>query len=280
MDEAGCTGQNLRDQEQPIFVAGGLIVRDEGWNKTKEAFTRIISEYFAGNVPAGFELHSYELLSRNGAGVFAGHSRDRRLILVNKVLDLIGIRSHHSFYIAIDKVKLAGILGEELRTKAYLPRRSPYTIAYDYLISIAEWYTKEKLGRSARGMMIVDAKQDYPNDIGAVTQYRRVNAPTAQRVKWLTEFTYAVDSHKNPMVQISDLICFVTKKYLEVEAGYRGNWPAEAKSFYRDLYTKIHVRLVKKEALSEIGRNADQYNNFLSTIAVYPARNFRQKNYA
>lgn len=280
LDEAGCTGQDLQNQEQPVFVAGGLIVRDEGWNKTKEVFAGVIREYFEGNVPANFELHSHELLSPNGAGVFAGHTRDRRLVLVNQVLDLLESRSHHSFYIAVDKAKLAGLVGEELKTKTYLPRRAPYTIAYDYLISVAEWYTKEKLGRSARGMMIVDTKEDYAGDISTVTQYRRVDAPKAQRVKWLTEFTYAVDSHKNPMVQISDLICFITKKYLEVEAGYRDNWAPEAKTFYRDLYAKVHGRLIKKEALNETGRNSEQYNQFLSSIALYPARNFKKKKYA
>jgi hypothetical protein len=280
LDEAGCTGEDLQNQEQPVFVAGGLIVRDEGWNKTKEVFAGIVRDYFDANVPAGFELHSHDLLSPNGQGFFEGHPRPRRLILIDKVLGLLESRSHHTFYFAINKAKLAGILGDELKTKAYLPRRAPYTIAYDYLISVAEWYTREKLGRSARGMVIVDTKDDYSGDISSVTQYRRVDAPAAQRVKWLTEFTYAVDSHKNPMVQISDLICFITKKYLEIEAGYRDNWPVEAKTFYRDLYAKVHDRLIKKEALGETGRNSDQYNKFVSDIAVIPARNFKQKRFA
>jgi hypothetical protein len=79
IDEAGCTGEDLSNQQQPVFVAGGLIVREEGWNKTKETFAGLVSAYFEGNVPEGFELHSYELLSPKGDGPFAGHSRVRRL---------------------------------------------------------------------------------------------------------------------------------------------------------------------------------------------------------
>jgi hypothetical protein len=129
-------------------------------------------------------------------------------------------------------------------------------------------------------LVIADTKVGYQTDISVITQFRRVDAPAAQRVKWLTEFTYAVDSHKNPMVQISDLVCFVTKKFLEVDTGYREQWPGEAKAAYRDLYAQIHDRLIKKDALAETGRHSDQYNNFIGEIGLWPRRNFRQNNYA
>jgi hypothetical protein len=280
IDEAGCTGEDLQNAQQPVFVAGGLIVRDEGWNKTKETFGRLVHDYFEEKVPDGFELHSHELLSPDGEGPFAGHSRERRMAFVNEVLDLLAERSHQACYFAIDKGKLAANLDVELRSKAYLPRRAPYTIAYDYLVSKYEWFTKEKLGRSARGMVIADTKDGYQSDIAVITQYRRVDAPATQRVKWLTEFTYAVDSHKNPMVQISDLICFVAKKYLEVDAGYRDGWSAEAKTFYRDLYIKVHDRLIKKEAIKEAGRYSDQYNAFVCEIGLWPTRNFKRRQFA
>jgi len=280
IDEAGCTGEDLNNNQQPVFVAGGIVVRDEGWNKTKETFGKLIAAYFDNQVPKNFELHSHELLSPNGDGSFAGHDRERRMKLANDVLDLISERSHQTCFFAIDKAKLNEQLNTELRSKAYLPRRAPYTVAYDYLVSKFEWFTKEKLGPSARGLVIADTKVGYEPDISVITQFRRVNAPAAQRVKWLTEFTYAVDSHKNPMVQISDLVCFVTKKFLEVDAGYREQWPPQAKSAYRDLYAKIHDRLIKKDALAETGRHSDQYNDFIAKVGLWPRRNFKKLNYA
>lgn len=279
IDEAGCTGEDLCNNQQPVFVAGGVVVRDEGWNKTKETFGKLISAYFQGQIPKGFELHSHELLSPNGDGLFVNHDRKKRMELAHAVLDLISERSHQTCYFAIDKEKLKQHLSAELRSKEYLPRRAPYTVAYDYLISKYEWFTKEKLGRSARGMIIADNKNGYESDISVITQFRRVDAPTAQRVKWLTEFTYAVDSHKNPMVQISDLICFVTKKFLEVDSGYGAERPPQAKAAYRDLYAKVHDRLIKKDALEETGRYSEQYNNFITQIGIWPHRNFKKKNY-
>lgn len=37
LDETGCTGPNLKDLDQPIFVIGGISVSDERWRKTTDA---------------------------------------------------------------------------------------------------------------------------------------------------------------------------------------------------------------------------------------------------
>jgi len=129
-------------------------------------------------------------------------------------------------------------------------------------------------------MVIADTKDGYETDISVITQFRRVDAPAAQRVKWLTEFTYAVDSHKNPMIQISDLLCFVTKKFLEVDSGYRELWKPEAKTAYRDLFAKVNDRLIKKDAITETGRYSEQYNDFIAAIGIWPSRNFKAQKYA
>jgi len=84
MDESGDTGNDLTNEEQPVFVLGGISLRDEGWNKTHETWQKAISEYFDGNIPEDFELHSNELLSPNGEGPFEGHEIEKRLGLAKK----------------------------------------------------------------------------------------------------------------------------------------------------------------------------------------------------
>lgn len=128
-------------------------------------------------------------------------------------------------------------------------------------------------------MIIADTKHDFENDISVITQCRRVEAPRIQRVKWLTEFTYAIDSHKNPMVQISDFVCYTTKKFLEVESGYRDHWDLNATSAYRNMYSKIHDRLIRKDILLEEGRYSEQYNAIISNVGVWASRQFKRKVY-
>lgn len=105
LDESGDTGKNLNDQEQPIFVLAGLSVADKKWNNTKEQLDDITSQYFEGNTPEKFELHSHQLLSPKGEGAFAGHPIERRLALVTALIDLVDDLGHHIHYYAIDKKK-------------------------------------------------------------------------------------------------------------------------------------------------------------------------------
>lgn len=279
IDESGCTGRDLINQEQRIFVSGGVIIRDEGWNQTNLNFWNIISDYFDARVPDDFELHACDLLSPAGEGLFLGQDRERRNTLARNLLNLISDRSHGIIYFAIDKSRLNQYDISHIQGKEYFDLKTPYLVAYDYLISIYEWYTKERLGRSARALVILDEKEIFANEISAITQFRRYTAPNRQKVKRLTEFSYAVDSRKNPMIQLSDLICFLTKKFLEIESGYRENYSPEVKNIFRDFYKTINSRVIRKTMLDEPLKQALSYNQFISSISVSPRRNWRTIEY-
>lgn len=274
LDEAGCTGADLNNAQQPIFVLGGVSVRDEGWNRTQEDFVNIIKAYFAGNVPAGFELHTEQLLSPNGEGPFANHVRDRRNQLAKNLLSLLNSRSHDVHMFAIDKQKLAC---ETCAIEMNYNLKTPYLVAYDYLLTHVNWFVKERLGLSARGMLIIDIKDQFHSDIEAVTRFRRFEDTTAHRIKWIVEFSYPVDSKKNPMVQLSDLVVFCTKKFFEIESGYRDNYPAEAKQFFAECYQIIDERNPKKTLVSRSGRNMDHLNTYLNAIQGKPSRQWKKK---
>lgn len=279
IDESGCNGRDLQNPEQPIFVAGGVIVRDEGWNQTNQEFWGIITSYFRGEIPRNFELHTADLFSTDGDGFFSGHLRDRRNKLVNNLLDLVIERSHQIVYVAIDKSILDRYDVTLIKGKDYFDKKVPYLIAYDYLISFFDWYTKEHLGKSARAMAIIDEKVEFAAEIAQITHFRRYGAPRSRQVKRITEFTYAINSRKNPMIQISDMICFLVRKYLEIDAGYKDTYPAEVKNIFRDFYRKIDERLQRKTIISESGRQLQFYNQFLSQILIWPSRNWRSTQY-
>jgi len=274
LDEAGCTGCDLANQEQPIFVLGGISVRDEGWNATQEAMAAIIGEYFGNGIPQNFELHTDQLLSPNGDGPFSGHSRDRRNNLAKGILGLLADRSHDVHLCAIDKAKL-----NSCTCCVAMPydTRTPYHLAYDYLITYINWFVKNQLGRSARGMLIIDAKEQFHADIERITQVRRFEGPAAHRVKWIVEFSYPVDSQKNPMVQLSDLVVFCTKKFLEIDNGYRNAYHPDAKRFYAECYALIHDRIRRKDLVDRQGRGMDGMNGFLREIQSKPVGQWKRR---
>jgi hypothetical protein len=279
IDETGCNGRDLRQAEQPIFVSGGIILRDEGWNKTHTSYQTIISDYFEGQIPKNFEFHTQDLFSPNGSGHFLNHARNNRNHLINDLLDLIEIRKHHYYYFAIDKLSLDNYDIRGIKERTYFDLKTPYLIAYDYLITSYEKYTKEKLGRSARALVIIDEKDSLIDEIEDITNYRRFSGPLNKRVKWIAEFSYPVDSKKNTMIQISDLLLFITRKYLEIENGYRDEYSPELKNIFRNFYKKVDARLIFKKTQPESGRGSESYNNFVDTICSKPNVRWRTKEY-
>jgi hypothetical protein len=154
---------------------------------------------------------------------------------------------------------------------------TPYLLAYDYLLTHINWFVKEKLGSTARGMLIIDAKEQYHPDIEKITRFRRFEGTAAHRVKWIVEFSYPVDSQKNPMVQLSDLVVFCTKKFFEVELGYRDAYPDEAKTFFAECYQIIDSRIPRKTLVVRDGRNMDKLHDYLASVKAIPARNWKKK---
>jgi len=274
LDEAGCTGCDLANQQQPIFVLGGISVRDEGWNATQEAMASIINEYFGNAIPQNFELHAEQLLSPNGDGPFADHARDHRNALAKRLLGVLADRSHDVHLYAIDKSKL---MARSCPVDMPYDAKTPYLLAYDYLITYINWYVKNRLGPSARGMLIIDAKEQFHADIERITQVRRFEGPAAHRVKWIVEFSYPVDSHKNPMVQLSDLVVFCAKKFLEIDNGYRDNYSQDAKRFYAECYAMIHDRVRRKALVDRQGRGMDGINRFLREIQSKPVGQWKRR---
>jgi hypothetical protein len=92
-------------------------------------------------------------------------------------------------------------------------------------------------------MIILDQKEMYQGNIEELTRYRRYSVPNQRKLKRIVEFSYPVDSVKHPLVQISDLVIYLVRKFLECEGGYRKDWQADARNFYASCYAKILARV-------------------------------------
>ncbi|MBP3063826.1 DUF3800 domain-containing protein [Pseudomonas chengduensis] len=273
LDESGDTGKNLNDKEQPIFVLAGLSVADKKWNNTKEQLDEITSRYFEGNPPENFELHSHQLLSPKGEGPFTGHPIERRLALVTDLIDLIDDLGHQIHYYAIDKNKMAA---EDCQFETIFDPKTPYLLAFEYLITYMNWHVKENLGQSARGMIVLDEKEEHHESIESIIHNRRYKVANNQKVKWIVEFSYPVDSRKNPMIQLSDLVALCIRRFLEIETGYKPNIPDIVKQFYGECFHKIDKRVKSKNIIERNGRRLEHLNTYISGVQSKPSTQWRR----
>ena len=244
LDESGDTGANLDDLDQPVMILGGVSVRDKAWNQTQEKLDAKLRKFFGGTIPDDFELHATDLLSPEGDGAFDGYSMQTRCGLCSSILDLLSERKHNVHYAAFDKQK---VKNANLGMVVEFDPKSPYLLAFDYLVTFINWHLRECLGRSARGMIILDRKEQFHKAIEKIMRKRRFGGTAAHRVKWIVEFSYPVDSKKNPMIQLSDLVVYCVKIFVEIEHGYRNNWTDDTKNFYARCYSKIRARVPRTQ---------------------------------
>lgn len=273
MDESGDTGNDLTNNEQPVFVLGGISLRDEGWNKTHEIWQKAISDYFEGDIPENFELHSNELLSPNGEGPFEGHHIKKRLGLAQKAIDIIVERKHSVHYIAFDKAR---INNNECESGLSYNSKSPFLLGFDYLITYINQIVKSELGTSARGMIVFDQKDEHMSSVENIFHERRFLGVKAHKVKRIVEFASAVDSKKNPMIQLSDLVVLCIRRFLEIEEGYK-NPPNVVKTFYAKSYNTIYSRLQKKSIVDRGGNGYGNLNEYLKIVQSKHKRNWKNR---
>jgi len=269
LDETGFDGANLHDEREPIFVLGGISIRNEGWMGTQQSFSKIIERYYNNLVPSNFELHANELLSPTGEGFFEGHDRERRNNLAVDVINILSSRKHDVHFFAIDK--------EELSKNVYfqnLPEKPhPYLLAYDYLITAIDKYISNK-SKSARGMFIIDEQKQYDADIAKLMNYRRYDVKKKDRIKKIVEFSYSIDSRKNPMIQFSDIVIYIAKKFLEIELGYKPDYPQEAKRFYAECFSLFYDRCIVKIIVKGYDKKRDEN---LKKIQAKPKQNWKKR---
>lgn len=255
------------------MVLGGISLRDEGWNTTHEAMMSILRQYFGGTLPPQFELHAKELLAPNGEKAFAGHPMDKRAALARSLLELLRERKHGTHFFAIHKKQM---MAATCIYPACYNLNVPYLVAFDYLITYINWKVKRRLGSTARGLVILDRKDQFHDEIEAITHDRRFGGAAAHRVKWIVEFSYSVDSKKNPMIQFSDLTAFCVRRFLEIECGYRDNWKPETKQFYAEAFSLIVDRQDKTTVEERDGKNSSHLNTYLIEIRATPRPKWRK----
>lgn len=245
IDEAGNSGANLHDAQQPVFVMAGLLVSDERWHGTKEAIQAKVSPFFEGVLPPNFELHACELLSPNGTGPFAGLSRESRNTLALDLLNLVTERSHALLLVPIYKASLAqrpappGQFGFDWK--------HPWECGFGMMLTMFEDYLRSPAtGQSSTGLAIIDHEDQYVEFVRRHTSNRQASTGWRE-VRKVVEIGYSATSHANPLIQLTDLVAFTYKKYLELDTPLATAWPEPAKLFFTQCRDSIWGRVKLKQ---------------------------------
>ncbi len=229
IDEAGNTGADLNCPQQPVFVMAGLLVSDEKWRKTQCVVQTKLSAFLGGTLPNNFELHACELLSTHGDGPFADRPREDRNALALDLLNLIAERSHALFVVPIYKSSLAPCAAPQ--QDFGFGWAHPWEFGFEMMLTMFEDFLQgPATGPSSNGLVIVDHEPQYVAFVRKHTNRRQASTGWRQ-LKKVVEIGYSASSHANPLLQLTDLVAYTYKKYLELETPLATTWPPAATAF-------------------------------------------------
>ncbi len=79
------------------------------------------------------------------------------------------------------------------------------------------------------------------------------------------------------MIQISDLIVYICKKFFEIEGEYKKGYSSEIKQFYFECYKRI-INRAHRSTLWELGPSTDKnVNHLLKVVSAMPSGQWRKK---
>jgi len=264
VDEAGTTGKNLDDPQQPVFVMAGLLVSDEKWRTTESEIRKVIAEAYGGPPPQDFELHASELLAPEGQGPFTGWDRGRRNVLALDLLRLVDERRHQLLLQFVNKSRMAKATPPD---KDYgFDWKDPWEVAFAAVLTMAEEFLRStRTGRSSTGMVVIDHEPSYLEVVRSHSRARQL-ARGWKQVRKVMEIGYSATSHANPMIQLTDLVAFTMKKWAESEAGHGDEWPTDAKTFFKECHDRVWDRVELKMLKFNKLNVPDELTDYLRAI--------------
>jgi hypothetical protein len=78
-----------------------------------------------------------------------------------------------------------------------------------------------------------------------------------------TTSSHSIDSLRHPLIQLSDLVIYTTRKFLECDNGYRPNRPAEAKNFFASCYDRVQTRMWRTNLIDVKGEEEQEAHALL-----------------
>lgn len=208
LDDSGSTGTNLDDKEQPLFVLGGVVIKDDKWHEINHKIDEIKKAFGI----AEQELHIMEIMKDRG--FFKKWSYDKKKELITDCLKVVKDFKIDVVFFKVFKQNYK--LYFESRTSAALQKMvkiPPYIIAYYYILLIFDEYLNKK---GDYGIVIAD-EQDKTTQIAKdeLKVLRVIDVPDI-KIKNIVETSFFTSSKDSNLLQLADIVAYTIKRFLEI----------------------------------------------------------------
>lgn len=197
-DESGNTGIDYENEQQPIFVLGGVIVEENKWHEINTKFNEEKQKILP--ILKYEEIHTNELFNSSKKSVFDQYEWTKNLQTLEKLVELVISMDLKFVYVAIDKMEMKKDLGKEIRI-------DPYVISFCALYVKMMNYLKKN---NEKGIIFLDEIINIPEKLKAI--YPTMEGDN----KSIIEQAVFLKSKDTNFIQIADIFSFYTNKYIQI----------------------------------------------------------------
>jgi hypothetical protein len=246
-DDAGNTGTDYDNQQQPIFSLAGVIVDTDKWFVLNDLITSRRNEISPELVKC--EIHATEIyngkVNHDKGYNFRKNTLEENLNILERLFDLVAGLKLPVLMFMVRKCNLKNYCQSKFGMGIKI---DPYLIAFPYVSLAFDYYIKTK---SSNGMIFLDEQSALVNKVEDMLERLRLieSADSKIRIDRIIERALFLESAKSNFIQLADICNFYINRHLSIKVGVAPN--EVKKQHIEKMYQKIEPLILNPIANPE-----------------------------
>ena len=236
-DDAGNTGSDYENPQQPVFSLAGIIVRQDQWHGINERMSNLKSHLMPEYDDV--EIHAVEIFNgsknhKKGYN-FRKNTVEQNRAILEAFVDFVVKENLPIIYFSVRKSYLKEYCK---RHYANAIKLDPYVIAFPYMTSFFDEYVKEK---DDKGLIMLDEQNTMVGKIDTVLSMIRGTDVPATAISFhandIIETALFLESFKSNFIQLADICNFYINRYISMSNGILPN--RDKQEHFKKMFFKL-----------------------------------------
>ena len=241
-DDAGNTGTDYDNKQQPVFSLAGIVVNENSWFDLNEKINALKQTLFP-DCP-DVEIHATDIFNgkkdkQHGRFNFRANTVEHNRAILEAFVDLVASENIPIIYFSVRKEKLKDYCKTRYGGAVKI---NPYLIAFPYITSFFDHYVSS---RGERGLIMLDEQNSILANID--TAFSRIRlAGDNQRsfhANNIIEQALFLASSKSNFIQLADVCNFYINRYISMEHGVQPSQDKQA--HFSKMWEKLKPLIVE-----------------------------------
>lgn len=239
-DDAGNTGTDYDNPQQPVFSLAGVIVKDDAWFKVNDEINKLKKDILP-DFP-DVEIHAADIFSgkkdKRGRFNFRHNTAQKNRDILDAFVNLVVSQKLPIIYFSVRKENLKNYCNYHFGGALKI---DPYLIAFPYITSFFDYYVTK---RNDRGLIMLDEQNSIIANIDTTFSMVRLAGENTKsfHANNIIERALFLESIKSNYIQLADVCNFYINRYISMKNGLQPS--DDKKEHFKNMWDKLKPLIV------------------------------------